>query len=246
MAGVNIIQAPKTRGEYWQEALGKAASNFMTGYTKRMEGQQLAEGLDFNQPSGYYQLGQRFLEMGDYDRALKSWERGQDLEAALAKAAGGSRDYNLQPMRTEAGVEYWADPRKPGIYYDAQGNQIMKPEGRSVKVGTGAEEGTVATKAEATEIRKVVADFGKALNIDIERDNLLIDRIQTEMRRTGKSATSVLEDLYRGGELTSKGDWLDWGAENYMYQPSVGGTPPIQEQTPAAPSGFDAYRSRGK
>jgi len=54
MAGVNIIQAPKTRGEYWQEALGKAASNFMTGYTKRMEGQQLAEGLDFNQPSGYY------------------------------------------------------------------------------------------------------------------------------------------------------------------------------------------------
>ena len=59
MAGVNIIQAPKTRGDYWAESIGKAASNFMQGYMKRQEGEMLSQGLDFTQPEGFYQLGQR-------------------------------------------------------------------------------------------------------------------------------------------------------------------------------------------
>jgi len=249
MAGVNIIQAPKTRADYWSEAIGKAASNFMTGYTKRLEGEQLAEGLDFNQPSGYYQLGRRFLEMGDWDRAYKAWERGEDLEATLAKAAGNvARDYNLQLMRTEGGQEYYSDPRQPGIFFDMSGKQIGKPEGRSVKVGTGAEEGAVASKAEAKEISKVIKDYASAANIEIESSPLLIDKIQTEMRRTGKSATEVMGELVQSGTLEDTGSpWYTFGMGDSVYKYSQ--TAPTQAaptQPQGAPTAYDAFRNRGK
>jgi len=252
MAGINIIQAPKTRGDYWAEAIGKAASNFMQGYMKRQEGEMLSQGLDFNTPEGFYQLGQRFLEMGDYDRALKAWERGEELAGTLAKAAGGiARDYNLQLMRTEGGQEYYSDPRQPGIFYDMSGKQIGKPEGRSVKVGTGAEEGEVASKAEAKEISKVVKDYASAAGIEIESSPLLIDKIQTEMRRTGKSATEVMGDLVQSGALEDTGSpWYTFGMGDSVYKYSqTPATAPIQAaptQSQGAPSAYDAFRNRGK
>lgn len=45
------------------------------------------KGIDLNSPEGMRELSQKFLELGDYDRALKAFEQSRLLEQATARVS---------------------------------------------------------------------------------------------------------------------------------------------------------------
>lgn len=183
--------------------------------------------VDLTSPSGLYEAAQVFQSMGDYQRALEFIKAAQTLEA---KGTGG-RSYNLEHYRDpETGLEWQRDPRNPGVYYDMQGNQVILPKGlKGVKVGTGSEEGSVISKADAKQLGDLIREKG----ISTEFSATLKDVIADRAKKTGKSPSVVLEDMIQSGEIQKNpatGEWYNpftWFSDPYTYNPQSPGQGPV-------------------
>jgi len=85
---VQIIQDPYAEAEYKrQQELGAQMGRGMLRRMGLAPEQQFLEGLgdlDLNDPSSMFKISQRFLEMGDYDRAISAFQQGRLLQEQLA------------------------------------------------------------------------------------------------------------------------------------------------------------------
>jgi len=132
-------------GRMLGRGLGMAAMGGDPRIEQAAELQASMQTMDPNDPSSMYRIGQKFLATGDYDRALKFFERGQEMEYYRSKSAadllGSKGKANLKPYIAEdpssgTQVNVLFDDRT-GTYYDSSTYQPVDVSGKQLYTVTG-------------------------------------------------------------------------------------------------------------